>query len=156
MRRGGLCIVTYVLAIVVVFVMVRIEWLNVEAGGRLPSREYRDGNPAEGVVTWRSCSITTETGWRRFSRIDKPLEQPLTPAERSQMVSDIHKEQSNNALLAFVETAGLLQYILVPMLVVLSLTIVGLNGWRYGGIPLIAGTAAGVVMFYRSYFTSLG
>ena len=154
------CVITYILALGVAFIMLRIEWLNVEAGSKLPSREYRDGDPAEGCVTWRSSILIDEEMWRR-SRGPRdadyqPLSRPLTPAEQIRMRSDIRQAQANNALRDFVGTAGLLQYLLVPLLVIASAWVFRAKGARYALLPLGIAIAAGVLMFYRAYFSSLG
>jgi len=153
-------IVAYILAAVVAAIALRIEWLNVQAGGALPSREYFDNNPAEGCVEWRESIFTNEANWRSFfgprGADGEPLNRPLTSAENAQMRSDIHRQQARNSLRELLETAGLAQYLLVPALLVMSIVVIVRDGPRRGLPPLVMALAAGVLMIYRSYFSSLG
>jgi hypothetical protein len=94
-----------------------------------------------------------ESEWCRHDGLD---DRPLTIAEQSQLDSENRRERANNSLHVFMRTAGLLQYLLAPAPVVASLVMIGAKGFRYGIVPLGVGIAAGVMMFWRAYFTSLG
>jgi len=153
MRHLRSSIHIYALAAVVAFITLRIEWLNAESGGRLPNREYFNNDPAQVTVKWRAGPPVVESEWRRRNGID---DRPLTVAEQSQLDSESRRERANNSLRDFVGSAGLLQYLLAPALVVASLMTIGAKGVRYGIVPLGVGIAAGVMMFWRTYFTSLG
>lgn len=148
------------LTIIVAFICLRIESLNIAAGGRLPNREYRDNDPSEGPVEWRHSAITSEADWRRRNGPKdenlNPVDRPLTPAESARMSADIRREQANNSLLDFVGAAGLLQYILVPLLAVASMLVIYVKGVRYGIASLVVAVSAGALIFSRAYFTSLG
>ena len=147
-------------AAVVAFVALRIEWLNVQAGGLLPNHEYVDGNPAEGCVEWTESPFINEAAWRRsFGPRDadfQPVNRLLTPAENAQMRSDIHRQQASNSVLELLGTVGLAQYLLVPALLVMSIVVIVRDGARRGLPGLVVALAAGVLMIYRSYFSSLG
>lgn len=152
-------IVCYTLALAVTIIMVRIEWLNAEAGGVLPMREYRNQDPSEGVVRWRTSTVTTEAAWRQYhgprDSDYRPVQRPLTAAEVAQMETEFRQAKANNALLRFVEWAGLIQYPLVPVLVGYSILIMRRRGVRHGMAPLFVGILGGVCMVYWGYFTSL-
>jgi hypothetical protein len=162
MRRHFLCISAYLLALTMAFIAVRIEWLNARAGGVLPNREYFDSNPNDGVVEWRYSPFTTEDFWRRNqartnaeSRL-RLLNGPLTDTEQRQMYSDVKEARARNDLLDFLESAGLLQYLLVPLVLGISFIVMRVKRRRLAIPPLICAVAAGVLMLYRGYFTSLG
>lgn len=126
MKFIGLALLT----LYVLFVSAYIEVMNVRAGGRLPNREYRNGDPSQGVVKWRIS---------------------ILPA------SD--REISNNRLREFVGTFGLTQYVAAPALIILSgLILKNIKEHKFIaiGLPLAIGILGCFLMFYRAYFTSLG
>ncbi len=158
-------IVTYALAAIVAFIAIRIEVLNTQAGGMLPNREYRNSDPKQGVVTWRHSPVINERLWRRFlgprDANGEPVTRPLTASDKEQMRQDIRRGRANNRLLGFVETAGVLQYLLVPVLFVLSLVLLArrkpsCRGVLVAALPLCVSIAACAFMLYRAYFPSLG
>ena len=157
-----LTIATYAAALLVLLIAVRIEVLNNRAGGMLPNREYRNNDPEQGVVKWRQSIWTDEEMWRRvFLSDENSNERPLTPAEQARMEQDIRNARINNELRWFVSSAGLLQYLLVPLVIMLSGKLI-LRRPRspgrilQGAVPLAVGIGAGILMLYRAYFTSLG
>src|SRR4051794_13225003 len=112
MRNRRLCIFTYILAACVMFIMLRIEWLNAEAGGVLPNRTHYDNDPSQRVVKWRAMAMSVvESTWRQHNGID---DRPLIPTEQAQLDLEIRRQQANNSLRTFVGTIGLLQYLLAP------------------------------------------
>ena len=117
-----------VLGAYVLFVAAYIEITNVRAGNYLPNREYRNNDPADGVVKWRESPFQTERGL------------------------------ANNALRNFVATFGLTQYVAAPVLVLLATLVLltRIRHRYYAAIPLGIGTVACVLMWHRAYFTSLG
>lgn len=159
MRRFALHICCYPLALAVTVIMVRIEWLNAQAGGILPRHEYRNQDPAEGLVQWRGSRVATEARWReaRAPKSEPPTSNPrvLTAAESETMEREIRQAIANNELHRVVESAGLAQYLLVPALIACSLFLIRRNGVRYGLAPLVIGIVAGAAMLYRGYFSSL-
>jgi hypothetical protein len=159
-RGTRLVIFGYVLAVIAVGIAGTIEWLNFQAGGRLPSREYRDGDPAEGCVTWRTSLATSEAMWRRFrgprDEQGNPATRLLTAEEDRRMRSEIAWGIANNRLLYFVSTAGLAQYLLIPLLLVAAVALM-LRGRRSHAVFLYAVVAVtGFLLWYRAYFPSLG
>ncbi len=146
-------VLTGVLTVAVALIAVRIEWLNAEAGGRPPSHEYRDGNPEEGLVTWRTSGITTPAAWLRvYTAGDGKTVEQLSPPERSRMASDIRRALADNALGDFVGTFGLAQYCLVPALAVVAIALGSSRRWWWGVVPLAVAIAAGGAMAYRGYY----
>lgn len=160
MRRVGFNALLSLLTIAVALIAGRIEWLNARAGWSLPSHEYRDGDPAAGPVAWRQSSVTTEARWRRFNgpkdAAFRPVTRPLTADEQRQVRSDLARTRAGNDLLALVETAGLLQYLLVPVLLGGSVAVLLQGGVRRGGVPLAVAIVAAALMVYRGYYASLG
>ena len=155
----------YVTAALAVFIAIRIEMLNSRAGGVLPHREYRNGDPAERVVTWRESPITDEQRWREVrgprDAEGKPVSRPLTPDEQQQMAWDVARAQAHNTLRSFVETFGMLQCVLAPVLVLMSVFMI--HRRRHSPVymwsavpPLLVGLACNLLLFYREYVTSLG
>lgn len=159
MRRFALHTCCYLLALDVAAIMVRIEWLNAQAGGILPRHEYRNQDSAEGLVKWRGSLVTTEARWREAQapKGEHPTSnpRPLTTAESETMNREIRQAIAENELHSVVESAGLAQYLLVPALIACSLFLIRRNGVRYGLAPLVIGIVAGAAMLYRGYFSSL-
>jgi len=158
-----LIIFSFLLSLFSAFVCVWVELLNSECGA-LPIQERRDGDPANGPVKWRSSIIVDESMWREFVlRSEYPeyedhATRPLTEAQRQEMEKTVAKALANNRLRDFVGSAGLLQYLLVPTLLILS--VVGLlraGSTRLAFVfPLIVALICGWRMFHLAYFTSLG
>ena len=148
------------LLLAVVSIAARIEVLNHRAGGVLPRAEYRNSDPAQGLVKWRTSPITTPERWREASgpRDAKgvPIDRSLTHTERREMEKTIAQNRANNQLREIVGTFGLLQYPLVAVLLTAGACRV-LGRRRYtGGAMLLAAVGAGGLMIYRGYFSSLG
>ncbi len=162
--RNKLKFFTYLLALFVLLVAGEIEHLNIQAGGLLPNQEYRNNDPEQGVVEWRDSPCTNERSWRMICspfHYGIPEDRPLTPAEELQMHQDIKKAQANNNLKGVVSSFGLLQYLLVPLLLVLSIKMIlrkpySVKRYVIGIFPLLIGIGAGILMFSRAYCTSLG
>lgn len=160
--RSGKLGVLLALTLCVAFVCARIEILNAAAGGLLPRREYRNSDPSQGLVKWRWCPWTTEERWRLMigprDEEGRPVQRALTQEEEEQMRKDVRRAKANNALREFVGTSGLAQYILAPLLIILSIRAI-LSGQRK--LRLLAwptmgiGLAAVSLMFYRGYLTSV-
>ena len=155
MKHPLLIIFGYMIAIVVAAIAIRLEWMNHEAGGILPRTEYRNNDPAEGLVKWRA-GIASEKFWRMSHLGEAEQDRELTPAEHTQMTDDIRRIAANSSLRSAVRTFGFLQYPLVAILVAISIAIMKKSDWRIA-MPLCAiALTATILMFYRGYFTSLG
>ena len=158
--KRKIIIITYIFTLAISFICFQIEWLNYQAGGRLPNREYRNGDPEEGVVKWRESLVASEKAWRTFNlREDK--NRKLTTDEQAEMKSAISHGISNNRLRAFVSSFGLLQYLFIPITLILGIRLL-IQRQKYRGKillsipPICIAIACWVIAFYRSYFTSLG
>jgi hypothetical protein len=151
-----------ILALCVASICVYIETLNAVAGGLLPRRDYRNDDPSQGLVKWRLSPIVNEQQWRLWiARRDpqgRPPDRALIPEEREQMLQALRRGRANNALRNFVGTFGLAQYVLAPLLVILSFWVIrrGQPGLRDAAwLTLAIGLAAVSLMLYRGYFTSV-
>ena len=141
-----------------VFTCVRIEVLNVMAGGLLPQDMVTDPGP------WRVSYLSNETQWRGMqARMhDDPtwIVRPLTGAEIAEMKREVHQAVNAAALEWTTHTLGLLQYPLVFALLIglpFALRRHRSRKWR-GIIGASFGllVICGVLMIYRGYFASLG
>jgi hypothetical protein len=161
-RYKGL-LLYFALAALMTSTCLRIEYLNWRAGGVMPRHEYRDNDPKEGLVTWRSSGILNEKNWRKVNlRGDNgaPLARPLTPQEQKQMNEDLESARYNNALLEVVSSWGMLQYLLAPLVSLGSLALLAAGkpprGVRAGAAIVLALALLSVAsMLYRGYFTCL-
>ena len=81
---------------------------------------------------------------------------PLTPDQHRRMNQDIAAAKANNRLLTVVSSAGLLQHLLAPALLLVSIMILTGPRWRHGIPLLIIASAAIWLMLYRAYLPSLG
>ena len=156
MRHGAL-VILYLLAFVVAFIAARVEYLNAAAGHYLPRNDPRD------VGKWRTTFLNEER-WRRLygprDTAGAPVVRDLTPDERRQMESDIARMDANDRLRDWVRSAGLLQYLLLPILIMATLaaTSARLTRRRILAILPIAAVIvfASASLWYRGYFSSLG
>ncbi len=145
-----------VLAGLATIVCLRIEWLNAENGYYLP----RDFTTDPGQ--WRTSAVTNETPWRERLAARDPtiLTQPLTPSEFTEMQTTDRKSNLRDSLQATVDSWGLMQYLLLPFLLIalpFNFRKHNRRGWRIAiGCAFIGVIACTVLMLYRGYFTSLG
>jgi hypothetical protein len=155
MRHGWL-VILYVLALVVAFIAARVEYLNAAAGDYLPRTGLQD------VGKWRTAFLD-EKRWRlTYGPRDEsgaPVGRKLTADERRQMESDIARVNANDRLRDWVRSAGLLQYLLLPALVVATLIALGTRP-TLRRIAALAPVVAIIVfasasLWYRGYFSSL-
>ncbi|MCK6474918.1 MAG: hypothetical protein L6R28_24630 [Planctomycetes bacterium] len=154
-----LAVTTILLALFVAFVAIRIEYLNCKVGGILPRSDYRYDNPEAGLPKWRSRLDVTEENWRMMHLREEEEGRTLSDAERREMMDDIERSKANNVLRDFVGSFGLLQYPLVLLLVVLSISLLWAKerNLKFLACPCLAvAFYAGSVAIYRGYFTSLG
>lgn len=164
MNRTSRIILTVSLALVAIalYTCVRIEFLNRRADYKLPRRNYRNDDPAQGVTKWRASLLLDEKSWRKkVLRLDYPHDyetRPLTDNEYKQMKADIARNQVTNELRAFVGTWGVIQYPLLTVL--LSLSMIGLFRQDKARItfiiPLVVVILTGWRMLVLSYSSSLG
>jgi hypothetical protein len=147
------------LAMVALHTCVWIEVLNALAGSYLP-RDAAGGDTGK----WRTSPAVTELDWRRlqgmFNQDRTLLTRPLSPAEDAAMRADVARARRMNRLRSWVSGPGLLQYLLVPLVVLQSVHAIAhprpdrlhLVGWA----TLAAALACGASMVYRGYYSSLG
>jgi hypothetical protein len=148
------------LTLVVSVVCVTIELLNMQAGGLLPKDE-----PGK----WRSAPTHPETLTEWYSqdmraKLNLGEGAPLPPDAQREVEARVKRQipvnRANNALRAAVESWGLLQYLLCPLAVVMSLLLMvkrqGIHHLVVGGFCMLVSLTAGAFMLYRQYFTSLG
>ncbi len=159
-----LTVVPMILALIATVICVSIELLNQQAGSILPRSEYRNGDPAQGLVKWRQSPITSEAAWRKvFGPVDEngqPTSRNLTDTERRKMREYIEKAEASNRLRDVVASFGVLQYLIVFVGLLWSIVILFRKPNRMEknflalsiGLFLLSASS----MFYRGYFTSLG
>lgn len=155
---------------VVASTAIRIEWYNHAVGGFLPRPQppSMEGND----VKWRA-SGPHMAEWHYRSRVawDQGLELdlvedkealfalPLSEGQQNELAGIKHGAALNARFRHLVETMGCMQYLLVPIGLILSVGTLRANKlWlRCSGIScLVINLAAGGLMFYRGYFQSLG
>lgn len=161
-RRRGRVLLLVVTTAIVGITAVRIEILNRQAGAILPAREFTSDS---GHARWRQSLATNEARWRELHGPRDPDGQPasraLTPTEQAEIATSIRRAQASNTLLGVVSTWGLAQYLLVPATIILAVTVL-LDPRIQRRMRLLAAAcaciaiAAGVLMFYRAYYPSLG
>jgi hypothetical protein len=133
-----------------------IEQLNIRCGSILPNRDVIDGGSKE----WR-YSPTGEQIYRLSVLRQEPASAsfsvPLTIQQKEEYQAWRKISMRHNHLHDTVETAGLLQYILVPMGLLLTALRIRNHGWHWiYSIPIVMFGIAGWRMLALSYFTSLG
>lgn len=83
------------------------------------------------------------------------------PTEQVEMATSIRRARASNTLLGVVSTWGLAQYLLAPATLIMAVPAL-LDPRIQRRMRLLAATcacvatAAGVLMFYRAYYPSLG
>ena len=159
-----LAIVPILLALIATIICVRIELLNRQAGSMLPRSEYRNGDPAQGLVQWRLSPITSEAAWRKvFGAVDEnrqPIPRSLTDTERRRMREYIERTKASNRLRDVITSYGVFQYLIVFVGLLWSIVVLFRKPNRIEkaflalsvGLFLLSASS----MFYRGYFTSLG
>ena len=156
MRRRPL-VILYLLALVVAVIAARAEYLNAAAGHYLPRNNPRD------VGKWRTTFLNEER-WRRLygprDEAGAPVVRELTADERRQMESDIARKDANDRLRDGVRSAGLLQYLLLPALIIATLAAFSAGPTSRRSLALLPIVAvilfASASLWYRGYLLSLG
>ncbi len=149
-----LIIATYCWTILAAIISARTEWLNVAAGSPLPRHD---------AGKWRESISTNEERWREYTsphyNNGEPLRGELTPAQRSQMERDTATAQNSNRLRNWVSSAGLFQYLLIPIAIGHCLVVLARKPNRRQFFVLLPAvgliTLATASLIYRQYFSSL-
>lgn len=163
-----------VLASIMASTCVRIEILNAECGGILPRQPPAGGNPkwreTTGIAIRRNAlrayvidKINRGEGEESDYYDDDDQIRPgitLPEAKLEQLSERIREEELNADLRGMVSGWGLLQYLLAPLLLILSVwMMINTERWpvRIAGAVFIAVDAVAIgFALSRSYFTSLG
>ena len=142
------------LAIAVSLTTVRIEWLNHEAGTYLPRGGFEAGS------RWRVAGShgQHERSWRHDLHWRDPGSQSreLTTSEREELDRYVRRNLARDDLRGLIESWGLAQYVLVPLLAAIA---IGLATQARPGLGAACGSiavAAASSMYYRAYYSSLG
>jgi len=161
-RRRGRVLLLAVISAIVAVTAARIEVLHWQAGRILPAQEF---HPDGRLVKWRQSLLSNEHRWRELhgprDPNGQPVTRPLTAAEQAEMTTSIRRARANNRLRDVVSTWGLAQYLLVPAALILAVPLL-LDAPIQGRMRLLAAACAcvaivaGVLMFYRRYYLSLG
>ena len=155
----GRWIAAIALAVCASTITTYIEVLNTRADGFLPRTLPEHGNPK-----WRARFYDTEARWRSIlgpkDEQWEPVTRPLTSAEQDKMHEDIAHAKAMNDLRGAVEGLGLWNYLLVPALLGVALSLLPCSRRPIAKLSVLLllgiGLTAGGVMFYRGYFTSIG
>lgn len=173
-RRKTLCFVCVMLTAIVAHTALRIELLKARCNYYLPRTAIDDGHPKwrvaapESVRHWIDREIANERH-ARFKQ-EHPDEQgrdsdqfvgpPYTSVEQQMIDTAMTENQQQNALRNWVSTFGLLQYVLAPLTLCLSLACLRVcqnSVMRPLAVACAISTVAAIgSMIYRGYFKSLG
>lgn len=143
-----------------------IEYWNIKAESFFSGIDYSKG----GNLKWRW--IPTDTYKRNLEYSYKlehkiPLEMDLSREQKDEVeplfrkkYPNIEKLENINRLCDWVSTWGILQYLLAPSMLILSIVQVRRTKQKalksFGIITLVFSVVAMFLMFYRGYFSSLG
>ena len=153
-RRRGVVLACLVLSILAATTCLRIEWLNRQAGGKLPKRY--DGK-------WRAM-VASEQKWRDIEARDTGdvtlTTRPLTPTEQATMRQWVDRHQANADLRDVVGTWGVANYLIVLFGLYHAVTIVAdgrFGRWHrtFAIVCAVVLIAAGATAVHRGYFTSI-
>lgn len=155
---------------------LHIEYWNARAGGYLPRKDFGSANPKWRVGARRAVrkyflrQLAIEDEIRITEKGGKVTEEefealqsdsrPLTKDQQAELDAVLEKSDINSTLRGWVESAGLLQYLVAPFAfatAMLSLMIAKPRWARLGfvGLAALSGYAI-AMMWHREYFTSLG
>ena len=133
---------------------LHIEYWNSRAGGFLPRTDYGHANPK-----WR---VAASKSVRKYYLRQLALEDEIRIVENGGKISEEEHEalQSDSTLRGWVESAGLVQYLVAPfalMTAVFSLFVTKPLTARLGfaGLAALSGFTI-AMMWHREYFRSLG
>ena len=164
-----------VLTGIAVVICARTEHLNAMNGFLLPRRDVSpQGNPKwraaaqrtvrrdvlELIKNERGNRWTIENPGKELPSDEHIMREPLTDAERALLEEELAKSARLASLYEWLSTAGLMQYVVAPLAVLLSLvSVVRTNSWRVRGASIALAVVALVcvwMMVYRGYASSLG
>ena len=153
---------------VVLQTAVRIEVLCILSDMTLPRSPEANGYTPK----WRELPWTAPEQWHAMfgpkDAAGQPVTRPLTPAETERMTTGVYIAKQRNRLRDVVQTWGLAQYGLVPILICISLIVWSRAAKPAQDVPavrvdrvlaimgMLIGVGCGVLMLYRGYFSSLG
>ena len=159
---------------VVITICLRIEQLNAEAGDFLPRTESGNYNRKwrvaadvaeqraieKQVMLMRMKEYYRENPDAGCLKETEIMRMPFNADETAYFNREWKRHKAMSALNEWV-TIGLLQYVLVPASIIWSVHVIKSRTspkvYRLVAIAFaVISTAAGVMMFYRGYFTSLG
>lgn len=155
-----------IITAVVASTAIRVEWYNHAVGGFLPRPQppSMEGND----VKWRTTGADmAEKAYRVSLAMERGLEPTdeviatldLSSAEQQELSETRRQARLNAKFRGLIETMGLIQYLLVPIGLLLSIAAcrVSTRWLKITGFACLAvNLAAGGLMFYRQYFQSLG
>ncbi|HQY89693.1 MAG TPA: hypothetical protein PK402_13655 [Tepidisphaeraceae bacterium] len=151
-----LFVMTCLLAFVVGGIALRIEILNAQVGFYLP-------RGPDDVGKWRVSPINDDFIRRYMRLVDadgNTLTRELSGPEKVQAQAIAKKEKANSELRAWVGSAGLLQYLLLPALMISTLISFASKPSNKAAAVLIlimiVNVGAAISLFYRDYLGSLG
>jgi hypothetical protein len=143
--------VVFVLALLVAFIAIRIEWLNHANRSPLPWPE--DQTPRK----WRYATAT-EDYWRRLVN-EPPVVGELTEAQRAELQQYLDEANLENALHNWV-SIGMLQYLLIPALILSIVTVLAekrsKRTFLLMALPMVIALFAAASLWHRAYFSSMG
>ena len=162
------------LTAVVVHTCVRIEQLNAKNSYYLPRTDFAGGNPKWRYSTIKGTmyGLNNEFAEERMiafskSRSERPLPEfqqfigpPYSENEQRRIDAKLANNSLRNELHDWVESGGLLQYLLAPVAIVWAIMIFWSQRSLFsrllsGASAMCAAVSIGF-MLYRGYLTSLG
>ena len=174
MKSIYLTLTCALLAVIVVSTCIRIEILNYECGQILPRDLPENTNPKWRVAAMKTTRSAAERQLllTRVAGGDGDMSQYFdaegavlanvswSPSELQYISYEVEASRLNGELKSLVSGMGLLQYILAPLLLVVSIVlIIKADKAVFRFVGVISAPIACVAiyfMFYREYFTSLG
>ena len=158
----------------ILLVAIRVEILSCRAGVSLPYTDKGNYNQKWRVAGDRACvnhskqivaMLRMQAYVRENPEAPCPTEEevmaaPLTVEEQRFCYSERQKNLARGSLVNWLSTMGMLQYILAPTVLVLSIYTISFVQRKsvriIAALTLCVGVACCATMFYRGYFTSLG
>lgn len=148
------------MSLLTIYTCVRIEVFNHQAGGPLPVKNYELWGKK-----WRAGvpSLTRKYEEERLRDIaaaeGRPFE--ITPEQQAEIDEMVKQVERDGAFRDFVASFGLLQYIVAPTALLLSLILIRSKRlgrrWRIGAGCLATCNLGCIgLMLFRGYFSALG
>ena len=170
LKLAACCLLT----VTVLHTCLRIEVLNRRNGFFLPRSIPSTGNPKwrvaaeqlnfidlqRAVALDRMNAFIAQHPAEPVPSIEELSGPPYTPSEQAMIDTEMDRNRLNSELRDWVSGMGLIQYLIAPMALLLSINLycgTGNRTVRLASIACILSNAASLyLMFYRGYFTSLG